>query len=83
MTVPVLGNPREVMQVADFRDFQALFIPKFGKWVGLSRGRGLRFGKGPVRLVDGVWRCTEDREAQEGREDLVLSPDILSLETIK
>lgn len=83
MTVPMLGDPKTVMQVADFRDLQALFLPEAQRWVGMSYRRGLRLGKGPVRMVDGVWICSEDLAAQKGREDLKLSPESLSLEVIK
>lgn len=83
MTVEHLGDPDMRMSVADFRDDHALFIPKVGRWVGMSPTRGLRFGAGPLRMVDGVWYCSEDRDSQRGHEDFGLSPDRLSLEPIK
>ncbi len=83
MTVPELGDPKRVMQVADFRDLEALYLTDAKRWVGMSYRRGLRLGRGPLRLVGGVWICSEDVEAQKGREDLKLSPDALSLEVIK
>lgn len=83
MTVQDLGDPRSKMSIADFRDVQALFFPKVGRWVGMSPARGLRFGSGPLEMVNGVWYCLEDVEAQKGHEDLTLSPDTLSLEMIK
>jgi len=83
MTVRDLGDPKEKMSIADFRDVQALFLPKVGKWVGMSPARGLRFGSGPLRMVDGVWYCQEDRGAQKGHEDMELSPEALSLEMIR
>ena len=83
MTVEELGDPDMKMKVADFRDVQALFLPKVGKWVGMSPSRGLRFGAGPARLINGVWYCSEDVTAQRGHEDMELSPESLSLEMIK
>jgi hypothetical protein len=83
MTVVALGDPKERMHVADFRDVQALFLPSVKRWVGMSHTRGLRFGVGPLRLVDGVWYCVEDVESQKGREDFQLSPEALSLEVIR
>lgn len=83
MTVPGLDDPHMTMRVADFRDVQALFLPEAGRWVGMSHMRGLRLGRGPLRLVDGVWLCAEDLLAQKGREDFKLSPEALSLEVIK
>jgi hypothetical protein len=83
MTVEHLGDPDMKMQIADFRDDHALFIPKVGRWVGMSPSRGLRFGSGPLRMVNGIWYCSEDRESQRGYEDLGLSPETLSLEPIK
>ena len=83
MTVRDLGDPGEKMSVADFRDVQALFLPKVNRWVGMSPSRGLRFGSGPLKMVDGVWYCAEDLVAQRGHEDATLSPDVLSLEMIK
>lgn len=83
MTVQDLGDPKSKMSIADFKDVQALFLPKVVKWVGMSPKRGLRFGSGPLKMVNGVWYCSEDVEAQKGHEDLALSPDSLSLEMIK
>jgi hypothetical protein len=83
MTVQDLGDPKSKMSIADFRDVQALFLSKVGKWVGMSPTRGLRFGSAPLKMVNGVWYCSEDVEAQKGHEDLTLSPDTLSLEMIK
>lgn len=83
MTVQDLGNPKSKMSIADFKDVQALFLPKVSRWVGMSPTRGLRFGTGPLRMVDGIWYCSEDVDAQRGNEDLVLSPEILSFEMIR
>lgn len=83
MTVESLNDPRAKMKIADMRDMQALAVAKNGCWVGCSPTRGLRFGRGPVRMVDGVWFCREDVESQKGSEDMPLSPDALSLEMIK
>lgn len=83
MTVRDLGDPGEKMSIADFRDVQALFLPKVNRWVGMSPARGLRFGSGPLKMVNGIWYCLEDRSAQRGHEDMTLSPDALSLEMIR
>lgn len=83
MTVPDLGDPKARMQVADFRDVEALFLAEAKSWIGMSHRRGLRLGRGPMRMVEGVWICAEDVDAQRGREDLKLSPESLSLEVIK
>lgn len=83
MTVDSLCDPKERMSVADFRDVQALFVTAVNRWVGMSHKRGLRFGVGPLRMVNGVWYCVEDVESQRGKEDFQLSPGALSLEVIR
>lgn len=52
----------EELKMADFRDSYALFYEGADRWLGLSR-EGVRLGKGPFRMWDGVWLCQEDREA--------------------
>lgn len=83
MTVQDLGDPKSKMSIADFRDVQALFLSKVGKWVGMSLTRGLRFGSGPLKMTDGIWYCVEDLNSQRGHEDMALSPETLSLEMIR
>lgn len=82
MTVEALGNPKTVMRVADFKDVQALFVTKAGRWVGMSPTRGLRFGTGPLKMVDGIWYCVEDVESQKAFKDFQPTKDSMSLETI-
>lgn len=65
--------------MADFRDDFGLFHPGLGRWVGLSRGRGVRFGAGTPELRDGIWYVREDdvfgaRDVQVSASDLILRP---------
>ncbi len=71
------------MFVADFKDTHALVFKKTKNWLGLTKGRGVRFGKKPIRLINGVWYVTEDSTAQSGNENVELRPELLSLEPIK
>jgi len=65
--------------MADFRDDFGLFHPGLGKWVGLSRDRGIRFGVGTPELRDGIWYVQEDeasavQDVQVSASDLILRP---------
>lgn len=66
------------VSMADFRDDFGLFHPGLGKWVGLSRDRGVRFGTDP-ELRDGIWYVREDeasgvRDVRISASDLILRP---------
>jgi hypothetical protein len=76
-------SSNEKLQVADFLDTQALVFSKSGCYVGMSRDRGLRFGKHPASLINGIWFIDEDEKAQKGWSDTKLSSNDLSLELIK
>lgn len=82
MTVESLGDPKAVMKIADFKDVQALYIPRVRCWVGMSPERGPRFGSGPLKMVDGIWYCVEDLESQKMFKDFQPSSNDMSLETI-
>jgi hypothetical protein len=71
------------MAVADFRDVQALVFTKTGNYLGMSPTRGLRFGKSPASMQNGVWLVTEDMQAEQGWEDIQPATEDLSLEIIK
>jgi hypothetical protein len=82
MTVSNISD-NEQMKIADFLDTQALVFVKNGCYVGMSYNRGLRFGKHPAFLINGIWYIDEDKNAQHGWNDIILSLNELSLEVIK
>ncbi len=64
-------------QVVDFLDVHALAFR--GHVLGVDRAGAVRFGKRPLRMVDGVWVMREDPEAQRGSEDVRAAPEDLSM----
>lgn len=76
-------SPGRKMQAADFKDMEALMFSRTRSWIGIHPERGARLGKGPVKMVDGVWHCHEDLEAQKGYEDAKAGPEDVSLEPIR
>lgn len=82
MTVSSISD-NEKLQIADFTDTQALVFAKNGCYIGMSRDRGLRFGKPPASLVDGIWLVDEDQKMQEGWGDTKLSSDEVVLGVIR
>lgn len=82
MTAPDLNDVTE-MRIADFRDTQALVFNQTGNYVGMSRRSGLRFGRAPAIMKDGVWLVHEDSSSQSGWQNTQLSASTLSLAVIK
>jgi len=72
----------EQLFIADFRDREALVYNPTGSFVGLTRTRGIRLGKKPLRLVNGIWLLDEDLEITKIHKNLFLMPDLVSLEMI-
>lgn len=54
----------EPLKMADFKDTHALFYKVTGSWLALSR-TGVRLGKGPMWMEDGIWMCSPDEGASE------------------
>ena len=71
------------LMIADFRDMKALFHKETGSWVGLTRGRGIRLGRPPLRLQDGIWYINEDMELGKTKRNFRLTADVVSLEVIE
>lgn len=71
------------MYLADFRDTTALAYQKTRHFLGLSRNRGIRLGKHPLRMIDGVWYLTEDPESLMQIQDLQISHKELCLQLIR
>lgn len=81
MTAPdVDGGP---MYVADFRDSHALVYRATGHFVGFSRRKGLKLGRRPLRMVNGIWIMDEYSGDLRGHEHVELRPELLSLELIE
>lgn len=63
-----------ITSMADFLDLYGLFYPILGKWIGLSRNRGMRFGYSP-EMRDGIWYLSEDNNVSDiklSTSDLIL-----------
>jgi len=82
VTVPDLEGLGD-MYLADFKDSQALAFKKTNHFLGLSRNRGIRLGRHPLRMIDGVWYITEDPEAKMAIQDLQISHEALCLRIIR
>jgi hypothetical protein len=66
------------MFMADFRDSFALVHKKTGRFIGADHFGYLRLGMDP-KLVDGIWRLTEDVDTQKKYEDIQIRPEDLHL----
>jgi hypothetical protein len=71
------------LMIADFRDTHALFHPKSGRFLGLTRNRGMRMGKSPIQMIDGIWYINEDDEIAEKFKDLEVKSEDLILKVIE
>lgn len=80
MEEPIDGEP---LMIADFRDTHALFHKETGRFVGLTRRRGVRLGCPPLRLKDGIWYLNEDMKLGKLRQDIPITSDTTSLELIE
>lgn len=54
---------QEPLKMADFKDSHGLFYKALGGWLGLSR-TGVRMGKEPIWMQDGLWMCKADEDSQ-------------------
>lgn len=71
------------LMIADFKDTHALIFKKTGNFVGLSKSRGVRLGKKPIRMISGIWYAFEDLEAQKKYRNVNLTADLLSFGPIR
>jgi hypothetical protein len=84
LTVPDLLDDVDVpLQMADFKDDYALVFKKTGSYLGLTLSRGVRLGKGPARMVNGIWYINEDPYLQKIHADIELEPEMMALGLIK
>lgn len=86
--VAVLLTMRDIVEqtplcVADFRDTHALVFAKTGNFVGLTKHRGVRLCKRPLRMVDGIWYAQEDLDAQKVYRNMELRPEHLRFGVIQ
>lgn len=51
--------------VADFRDQQAAIFKPTGSFLGLTADRGIRLGKRPPFMRNGIWLLHEDTDLKE------------------
>ena len=84
----VLLTMRDVMKqtplcITDFRDTHTLVFSKTGNFVGLTKSRGVRMGKRPLRMVNGIWYADEDLAAQKVYKNMELQPEHLILGIIQ
>jgi hypothetical protein len=68
--------------IADHRDTHALAYTPTGGFIGQSLRNGMRLGKVPLRLIDGIWYMAEDEDSQRSHTAIQLSPDLLTLRVI-
>ena len=71
------------LYVTDFRDTHTLVFSKTGNFVGLTKDRGVRLGKRPLRMVNGIWYAVEDFDAQKVYKNMELCPEHLILGIIR
>jgi hypothetical protein len=67
------------LYIADFKDLKALIFKPTRSFVGLTRTRGIRLGKGPPRMINGIWYVDEDPKAQAKHKNIELTPELVSL----
>lgn len=70
------------MCIADFRDTHGLAFTKSGGFVGWSMTGGMRLGRPPFHLVDGVWYMHEDTKGQTEHPEVQLRPGLLVLKPL-
>lgn len=58
---------------ADFRDQEAWTHVASGAWVCVDARGEFRLGAGPIRMVDGVWRCSPHPREPSFAKSLVSS----------
>lgn len=71
-----------VLMAADFRDMDALVYRPTGSYVGIG-ATGVRLGKRPIEMTNGVWTMREDEGLRKAHSDVRLSAALLSLEIIR
>jgi hypothetical protein len=74
---------RAPLYITDFRDTHTLVFSKTGNFVGLTKSRGVRLGKRPLRMVDGIWYAVEDFDAQKVYKNVELRAEHLILNIIR
>lgn len=82
LTVPDLLDDVP-LHMADFKDDHALIFKKTGSYIGLTLTRGVRLGKGPAKMINGIWYVNEDQQIQQSYPDIELDPEMVDLKTIK
>lgn len=75
-------EPNGLLFMADFKDTMALKFTPTGNYIGLTRNRGMRLGKGPKFMRNGVWFIYEDFEAQKRYTECELDMSLVTLENI-
>lgn len=69
--------------VADFNDIQAPIFTKTGSYFGWSSDRSVKFGKGPAKMINGIWVIEEDKDAIKNYENLSVDPNLIEMVMIK
>ncbi len=73
----------EPLMMADFRDTRAVFHKGMGRFIGLTRRRGVALGRPPIRLKDGIWYLNEDLELGRTQRYIPITSETASLELIE
>jgi hypothetical protein len=71
------------LYMADFKDDYALIFKKTGSYLGLTLTRGVRLGKGPARMVNGIWYIDEDLYLQKVYANIDLDSELVDLKLIR
>lgn len=82
LTMERLGDGVPLM-IADFKDTHALFHIESERFIGLTRNRGIRLGKPPLVMTDGIWFLEEDLEIEMKFRDLNVGSTNLVLRVIR
>jgi hypothetical protein len=67
---------------ADFRDMQAFIYNPTGSWIGADM-QGIKLGKGPLNLINGIWYTDLDEELNRKHQHVRLSAELISFEMIR
>ena len=74
-------SPNAPFFVADFNDIQAPVFTKTGSYIGWSGV--LKFGKGPAKMINGIWIIQEDEEVSKNYSNFKLDPELIEMVMIK
>jgi hypothetical protein len=73
---------RAPLFIADFRDQQILIFTPTGNPIGISIDRGMRLGRRPLQMRNGIWVMEEEEKIPEQYQDKELRAEDVAFSTI-